>query len=195
MKPRPFGLTDAMMCVVAAAVGLWVNQRNWVSFVARWQRPVDSHDTLEHVLDLVTPHLAAMTIAVFAVRMRAPRPPLCRLARQPGLVACAVALSALLVIACWVGVTTAMGRAVEFSEHATNDFEHSRGSFVLYPLSGRNLVVYGDRIGFAVAGAWLWLWISGRWRAEPTWVDRLGRVMGWLWLVLALVFWLRCYSI
>jgi hypothetical protein len=183
-----------MILTVAAAAGLWVNRLNWLAFVERWRRPVDAHDTLEHILDLVAPHLAALTIALLVLRMRSPRPPVRRLARQPGTVACMVASAVLLVVACWVGMTTATGRALEFSEHATKDLVHSRGSFSLYP-SGRNLVVYADRIGFAIAGAWLSLWLAGRWRSEPTWIDRLGRAMGWLWLILALVFWLRCYSI
>jgi hypothetical protein len=186
-----------MILTVAAAAGLWVNRLNWLAFVDRWRNPVDAHDTLEHILDLVAPHLAAGTIAVLVVRMRSPRPPLRRLVRQAGTVACMVALAVLLVIACWVGMTTAMGRAVEFSEHAiiANAVVHSRGSFALYPVTGRNLVIYADRVGFAIAGAWLSLWLSGRWRPEPTWVDRLGRALGWLWLSFAVVLWLRCYAV
>jgi hypothetical protein len=57
--------------------------------------------------------------------------------------------------------------------------------------SGRRLVAYGDRIGFAVAGAWLALWLSGRRRPERMWIDRLGRVLGWLWLGLIVVLWVR----
>jgi hypothetical protein len=74
---------------------------------------------------------------------------------------------------------------------------HEKGSvsYPIYPFSGRLLVAYGDRIGFAVAGAWLSLLLAGRWQSEPSWVDRLGRAIGWLWLVLALVIWLRCYTV
>src|SRR5262245_54032501 len=54
------------------------------------------------------------------------------------------------------------------------------GIAIFYP-GGRMLTAYGDRVGFAVSGAWLTLWLSGRWRPERTWIDRLGRVMGWLW--------------
>jgi hypothetical protein len=184
-----------MIFAVAAAAGLWVNQRNWRGLVGRWRQPVDLHDTLEHFLALAAPHLAALTIATLVVRMQPPRPPLRRLVRQPGTVACMVALAVLVVIACWVGMTTAMGRALEFTEHAKKGIEHSRGKLGVYPLNGKILVAYGDRIAFAIAGAWLWRWISGRWRPEPTWVDRLGRATGWIWLILALVLWLRCYSV
>ena len=32
MKSRPFGLTDAMLLVVAAALGLWINRTDWTDF-------------------------------------------------------------------------------------------------------------------------------------------------------------------
>jgi hypothetical protein len=198
MKLRPFGITDAMILVVAAAAALSVNRLNWLNFVEWWRQPLDAEDSIEHVLDLVTPHLAAATIAMLVMRMRSPRPPLRRLARQPGTVACMVALSMLLVIAGWVGFTTATGRVFEFSEHIVKAGRHGEEASVgypLYPFSGRFFVVYGDRIGFAVAGAWFSLWLAGRWQPEPTWIDRLGRAMAWLWLILTLVLWLRCYSV
>jgi hypothetical protein len=56
-------------------------------------------------------------------------------------------------------------------------------------------VAYGDRIGFAVAGAWLALCLVGRWKSEPTWIDRPGRAIGCLWIALTVVIWLRCYAV
>jgi hypothetical protein len=38
----------------------------------------------------------------------------------------------------------------------------------------------------AVAGAWLILLLAGWWRPEPSWIDRLGRVLGLGWIVLSL---------
>jgi hypothetical protein len=40
----------------------------------------------------------------------------------------------------------------------------------------------------AVAGAWLVLALAGWWRPEPGWIDRLGRVLGFLWIVPYLVY-------
>ena len=76
------------------------------------------------------PHLAAGTIAVLVMRMRSSRPPYSRLARQPGTVACTVALAVLLVIGCWAGITMATGRVFEFSEHVRNAGPHTKGGFV-----------------------------------------------------------------
>ena len=36
--------------------------------------------------------------------------------------------------------------------------------------------------GFAVACVWIVLWLSGVWRAEPSWIDRTGRVLGIYWV-------------
>jgi hypothetical protein len=36
--------------------------------------------------------------------------------------------------------------------------------------------------GLAVAAAWMALLLTGRWRAEPSWIDRAGRILGVLWI-------------
>jgi hypothetical protein len=199
MMRRPFGLTDAMVLVVALAVGLAVNCLNWPGFLARWLTPLDAHDSIEHFLDLVMPNLAAITVATLAMRMRRPRPRFRRIARQPGSVACTVAVAILLVLGLWVAVTTSTGRVMKFTQHVipAGQNGHVKGdvAYPIYPFSGRLLVTYGDRIGFAVAGAWLALILIGRWQSESSWIDRLGRAIGCLWIALALVFWLRCYSV
>ena len=44
--------------------------------------------------------------------------------------------------------------------------------------------------GFAVAVAWATLALTRRWRPDPTWPDRLGRLVGLVWVV---IFVLACY--
>jgi hypothetical protein len=201
MKPRSFGVADATLLIVAVATatGLIVNRGDWARFRARWLAPVDAHDSIEHILDLLAPYLAAMTLATLAMRMRSPRPRFRRIARQPGSVACMVALAVLLLIASWIAVTISAGRVVKFTQHAIPLIPrvHDRGDvgYPAYPFGGRVLLVWGDRVGFAVAGAWLALILVGRWQSEPTWIDRLGRTIGCLWIALAVVLWLRCYSV
>ena len=90
-----------------------------------------------------------------------------------------VVLAVFLVILFWVVVTVSTGRAVKFVQHVIPHGQgiHERGDvgYPGFPFGGRVLVVLGDRVGFAVAGAWLALLLVGRWKAEPTWIDRLGR--------------------
>jgi hypothetical protein len=35
--------------------------------------------------------------------------------------------------------------------------------------------------GISIAAVWLVLCLAGRWRAERSWIDRLGRILGMLW--------------
>jgi hypothetical protein len=37
--------------------------------------------------------------------------------------------------------------------------------------------------GTAVASSWITLLIGGRWRADPRWIDRLGRFLGASWMM------------
>jgi len=117
-----------------------------------------------------------------------PRPPLRRLARQPGAAACLGATAALLIIAIWWVTTLATGRVVWAWRDAWLLPNGAAAS-----ATGTNWpLIYGDRVGFTVAGTWLALWLTSRWRPEPTWGDRLGRALGWLWLAVTAVLWLRC---
>jgi hypothetical protein len=104
-----------------------------------------------------------------------------------------VSTAALLLIVGWIATTMATGRLIEFSTDVISwPFHGGRGvgGFFHFP-SGKAFVIYGDRVGFAVAGAWLALQLCGQWRSEPTWIDRLGRATGWFWLGLSVVLWVR----
>jgi hypothetical protein len=39
----------------------------------------------------------------------------------------------------------------------------------------------------AVAAIWVALALSGRWRAEKSWIDRTGRLLGWYWIMYPVV--------
>jgi hypothetical protein len=54
-------------------------------------------------------------------------------------------------------------------------------------LVGQNIAV-SPRIGAAVLWCWVTMALSGRWRPEPVWLDRLCRLLGFAWLAMALVF-------
>jgi hypothetical protein len=42
-------------------------------------------------------------------------------------------------------------------------------------------------LGLAVLASWLTLRAGGWWRAEPSWIDRLGRALGVLWIAEAVI--------
>ena len=52
------------------------------------------------------------------------------------------------------------------------------------------VVATKDMIGSAVAVSWLILWLGGGWRAEPSWIDRLGRLLGVFWIVFGVALWI-----
>jgi hypothetical protein len=49
------------------------------------------------------------------------------------------------------------------------------------------VVLLAHHAGWAVIVAWLTLALTSHWRAEPSWVDRSGRVLGCIWIVIGLV--------
>jgi hypothetical protein len=40
-----------------------------------------------------------------------------------------------------------------------------------------------EPVPVAILGAWSALAICGRWSPEPSWIDRLGRILGVFWIV------------
>src|SRR5262245_18187558 len=112
MKSRTFSLADMMLLVVAAATGLWLNRMEWRDIHAV---PDNIYDSVQYIIRLILPHIAAGTMALVVMRMRRSRPPLRRLARQPGIVACMVASAVVLVLVGWVATTRATDRIVVFS--------------------------------------------------------------------------------
>jgi hypothetical protein len=122
-------------------------------------------------LSVVSVYLEFLTPAILIIRLRQPHPSLRRLGRQPGLIACvvvtvALALDSVRVASIW-----------------------SRGSGILWVPTV--LVDYAQHVGFALMGGWIALLLSGRWRSEPGWVDRLGRLLGINWIAVAVLSWSR----
>jgi hypothetical protein len=124
-------------------------------------------------ISALTPYLAALTAAVLVVRLRQPRPSLRRIGRQPGMVASTTATAAMAIGGVWIGSLLAAG----------SRFIRVETIFV----------GYAQEVSFAVLGAWVALAISGRWRAEARWIDRLGRLVGLTWIGVTVVSWARYY--
>jgi hypothetical protein len=175
---RRFRLLDAMILIAATGVacGLMLGiervtqgQVSWstVSELASgaqgqleaWKLVVT---TVFLVVLLAMPFAAMWTLAIIPLRFTGPRPRFRRLARQPGINAAFSACVALVLAGVEAGVTLWLDG---------NEFTYF---FLLaiptYP-------------ALAVLIAWMTLLVGGRWRAEPSWVDRLGRALGVYWIV------------
>jgi len=115
------------------------------------------------------PFLAAWTTAVLLLRFRRPRPRVRRALSQPGATACVAATVVNAVQAVWIGSLLAAGsRFIDLSSVFAG---------------------YAQQVSFGVLAAWTVLAASGRWRNEPTWIDRAGRVMGVAWILITAIHW------
>src|SRR5262249_20666667 len=133
------------------------------------------------LLWLWLPHLSAWTVAVLIMHLRPPRPSFGRLMRRPGAVACLASFAFALIIA---GMLAIIAVEANFVGPGERLIDLPRRPIMVY------VVLYCKLIGIAVAGAWLALAASGRWRPEPTWIDRLGRALGLTWIAVSLVTWM-----
>ena len=120
----------------------------------------------------ITYFLLAWTLAFIPLRLRRPRPTLSRLMLQPGMAAC-----------CAVAVVTLMD-GISWGIYGLKIDPKYATSMVSRYWRG-----VSDHLGPAVVATWLGLFLSRRWRPEPGWIDRLGRVIGWLWLLTLLADW------
>jgi hypothetical protein len=111
------------------------------------------------VFNLVVPFLLILPLAQLAFRIRRPRPPMNRALLQPGTAASVALVLSFLAL-----------------------FELSALGFL--PPSPLVRQAVG---GGSVALAWVVLAISGRWRREPGWIDRTGRLVGAAWATTAVL--------
>jgi hypothetical protein len=153
---------------------------------------IDSSTDPPAIVGAGVPCLVCWTVTVLLLRLRSPRPGLRRLARQPGFAASSAAVLVISVRAVGAGLS-----ALSWSLPAL-DAQAFRMAFFEYPIAYRlwSLLLYPfpfaapGEIGLAIGSVWLNLWLSGRWRVERSWVDRLGRTLAILWLMLVpLLYW------
>ncbi len=177
--PRRFRLLDAMILVAAMGLACGITQSlsyatggsiSWTAILAAiYKMPNGLPKFLEisaGLLILALPFAGMLSLAVIPVRLIGPRPRCARVARQPGITAMwaaglGIALSAVQIgIAASIGTGFASGYREIIALH----------SCLSYP-------------GMAVLGTWASLVLARRWRSEKSWVDRMGRVLGFFWIL------------
>jgi hypothetical protein len=181
---RRLTLKDAMILVAATALGIaWAKGgRDWM-YLSRTEKNLavpsrwEPYDRIVRAVPELTPCLATCTLALLALRLGRPRARLHRVALQPGTAACIAASLGLAVGAIDFGLSTFWWWALKG--------ERMPSSRVAYH-SMEYLFQATARIAVAVAAVWLILAVSRRFRPEPSWIDRLGRAMGVLWIAAAM---------
>jgi hypothetical protein len=183
---RRITLLDLMMLSAATAVGLAPLQFGWLRKAAgawNFAGPIipgqkSGYPSKTWLLPFaeraapVLPCLAAWTGAYLVTRLHGPRPGRRRLVMQPGFVAAVAALSTLTIESILLFGSAAFDGRFDWASPARV------GEFV-----ANAIILLAHHAGWAVAVSWLTLVLTGRWRGEPSWVDRWGRVLGCAWIL------------
>jgi hypothetical protein len=160
---RRFTLADGMILIAAAALGLGLQNTLLTAGIPPWMKQYGM---------LLTPWLIATPIGLLGLRAMHPRPTLRRICRQPGTVACAASLAAI---------------SMRGLLNAIDDVIYQvMGSHNVHGLSHWIWDYYAEALvaGGWVALAWAVLASARAWRSEPSWIDRAGRVYGWLMIAI-----------
>jgi hypothetical protein len=195
LERRRFTLRDLMIVIAAVAISLWLSPDHLSgAFVRALDQLVRDHSfrkpayTIRLMLNgdpnliyhfSIQPMALVWTLTLLLLEYLHYRPPLHRLARQPGFAACL----AVVVVIVLVG---SMNFA--FLEYRMDDvplWPKVRAYLAL------TLTFNQGQCAAAVAIAWLTLALTGRWRPRPDWLDRAGRALGIFWLAVVPLVWIE----
>jgi hypothetical protein len=136
---------------------------------------------IQQVAVITMPPVALASLVLLAIRLVGTRPRFRRLARQPGLMAlCAsglvMALIGLQLLVTLLAVAAFVDDGVSWEDIS------ALPSWLL----DEQMVMLTTRCGgFAVLVSWTTLVVGRRWCVERSWGDRLGRVLGFCWILAA----------
>jgi hypothetical protein len=199
-KPRPPTILDGIIFVAAIAVALAIGRgKSGVPadpFELNPPTPSAGRVALGFVQTGILwtkPFAISVTATLVILRMIPPRPRLRRIARQPGFIACAAAVIAMAVrlaeavLYCIMGYLTRSSSAMRlpappFARRDDSDWLNPTGRILYDALVDDFPGIQPWMIAVAIVAAWFVLWANGKWRPEPSWLDRLGRLMGAYWI-------------
>ncbi len=192
---RSFQIIDAIVLVAATGFGLagcrfwlWASKTDWDYYwptvnepmlVSLWQAALGA-------IPIASILLLSWTMAVLLLRLRGTRPSRRHLWCQPGFLACVAAF----FVFAWKSVSVVLIAAAEALSASPGQLSKLNYGDLVSELALRQLVPnFGPpvNVGAVVLLLWLVIWASGRCRPEPSWVDRSGRVLGAVWMCVAVL--------
>ena len=177
---RRFHLSDLMAIVGAVAAGAaWTRMLDpdlMTTLMSSWSHP--TRQSSIELINLTCPLVSTLSMTILVLRLRRPRPRRLKLARQPGFIACSVAVAHLVAGGILI-------LAINFHK---NILKHHSSIEDLWE-------ILWIGIGFATAGAWVCLGLVCGWRPEPSWIDRTGRALGLFWLVFLFSYLYLCFAV
>ncbi|QDV36489.1 hypothetical protein [Tautonia plasticadhaerens] len=170
--PRRITLADLMILVVSAGLAVTVLRLYYAepaTYRGAWRlAEVPLSLKIWSQVILAIPFLALAAPALLLLRFRAPRPDRQDAFHQPGMVAC-------LAVTC-VSIHAALSATM-------------LSTLPMVPLANpaTTFLATVDRSGGAVIIVWLALVLAGGWRPSRDWVDRSGRALGVLLILVYLL--------
>jgi hypothetical protein len=164
---RKFTILDGMILVAVTAFGLaWnvASEKNSFTYNYVFNQGFPILRALNSAMWIFQAHLILWSLAIGAIGLFGPRRLLRDKVKQPGLAACWAASLAILFKAAW---------------YLPFRLQQDRGNV----LTGGLMIQTFEEGMFAVVGAWMVLAVSGLWEPRRDWIDRVGRVLGVLWIV------------
>ena len=164
-RSRRFSVLDGMILIAGVAFGLAI-----LKFMPSVEIPDNGTQPAlrSWVNDSFSLSLYGPTMALMLVRLRRPRPILRRLIRQPGFAACVAVLTS--------SVFYDAACLMEWSRSQSVLFDD-----VLYDLVFSASMATEKSVP-AILIIWSSLLLTRKWRPEPSWIDRLGRLLAVLWI-------------
>jgi hypothetical protein len=192
LPARRLTLKGAMALIAATAVGLALIRYSQSRYFA-WEEPANPARLVYHTLYTIgrivygcLPILYALCTAVVVAGLRGARPRKVEFSVRPGIAACAAALVAAVAAVVFRVLSYAVGRSpgVLWSKHAF-DVLMATAPGVFWSPGGVDLLFQaaGNAAMPAILAVWGLQRLCGAWKPIQEWPDRLGRAMGWTFLL------------
>jgi hypothetical protein len=200
---RTLTITDGIVSLAAIGVGLAITRQYYR--VIKELPPMGLHRGMSFMevwywvyhrscMFLISSMILSVTLLI--LRFRQPRPRFNRLIRQPGTVACWVVLFVvgLRILGVLEGALLARIVGVQWHEMV---FHLDEIDWSYYPLLAFTTAQdLSPQMCLGVALSWALLAVSGQWHPEPSWIDRMGRVIGTYYILMIPFFvWIFPFSI
>ncbi len=187
MKPLPkrrYRLLDGMAFVAATAVAFAIFRKGLPPGLTFTTFGWNGEQFLFFWMRQVVPFLAMWSLALVAIAAFERGTPPRRRFRPAGIAGCFAAVAALML--------TTLIASTFYSLHALEElgkipkiFTHNSNAHGMPPFANAPME---EIVGAAVVGAWSWMAAIGRWRSQPSWIDRAGRVLSAAWIGIFLVY-------
>jgi hypothetical protein len=181
---RPFRIFDLMILVGMTAIAFAIFRYSQPSIIALNTFGTAFEQWLFLWMHRGAPFVASWSLAVVAIAWWDKRKGNRRGTRTAGVVACWAATGAI-AFATAIFCLLYAAHVLEDHKLIARIFSHPTQSHPAPPFGSMTLEEIG---GAAVLGAWSALSASQRWRAERSWIDRLGRLLGMIWIALFAIY-------